>query len=71
VSEAAAAAADRCRSIYFVDRPFFGKRSCSLQFVSLDGDATFKVFVARAADRSLDPRQLGLFEELRAKLAAA
>ena len=63
--------ADRCRWIYFVDRPFFGKRSCSLQFVSVDGDAMFKVFVARAADRNLDPGQLGLFEELRAKLAAA
>ncbi|HYH70855.1 MAG TPA: heme utilization cystosolic carrier protein HutX [Methyloceanibacter sp.] len=63
--------ADRCRWIYFVDRPFFGKRSCSLQFVSVDGDAMFKVFVARAAGRSLDPRQLALFEDLRAKLAAA
>jgi hypothetical protein len=27
----------RCAAIYFIDRPFFGRRSCSLQFVNLDG----------------------------------
>ena len=33
----------RCAAIYFVDRPFFGRRSCSLQFINHDGGAMFKV----------------------------
>jgi putative heme utilization carrier protein HutX len=37
----------RCAAIYFGDRPFFGRRSCSLQFVNIDGGAMFKVFVGR------------------------
>ena len=58
-------AAERCAAIHFVDRPFFGRRSCSIQFVDVDGAAMFKVFVRRAADRSLDPEQLARFEALR------
>lgn len=61
--------ADRCRSIYFVDRPFFGKRSCSVQFISWDGDAMFKVFVGRDKDRQLRPDQLARFEALRKRFA--
>jgi putative heme utilization carrier protein HutX len=59
--------ADRCRSIVFVDRPFFGRRSCSLWFLDVDGAAMFKVFVARDAARELDPAQLARFEDLRAR----
>jgi len=58
--------ADRCAAIYFVDRPFFGRRSLSLQFVSVDGAAMFKVFVRRGPDRALDEEQTGRFERLRA-----
>lgn len=61
--------ADRCRSIYFVDRPFFGKRSCSVQFISCDGDAMFKVFVGRDSVRQLKPDQLAQFETLRRRFA--
>lgn len=60
--------ADRCRSIYFVDRPFFGRRSCSVQFFNPEGEAMFKVFVRRSAERELDPDQLRRFETLRASL---
>jgi len=60
--------ADRCESIWFVDRAFFGRRSCSLVFVSVDGDAMFKVFVGRDAERNLDASQLAKFEALRAQL---
>jgi putative heme utilization carrier protein HutX len=59
--------ADRCRSIVFVDRPFFGRRSCSLWFLDGDGAAMFKVFVARDAARDLDADQLARFEDLRAR----
>jgi heme iron utilization protein len=58
--------ADRCVAIYFVDRPFFGRRSCSLVFVNGDGEAMFKVFVGRDAERELDRSQVGRFEALRA-----
>lgn len=56
---------DRCDGIYFIDRPFFGRRSCSIQFVDRDGDAMFKVFVGRDAERKLNPEQVARFEHLR------
>ncbi|GGC93407.1 heme utilization cystosolic carrier protein HutX [Chelatococcus reniformis] len=59
--------ADRCVAIYFVDRPFFGRRSCSLVFVNGDGEAMFKVFVGRNAERELEPDQVQRFEALRAR----
>ncbi|TCO11499.1 hypothetical protein EV666_11287 [Camelimonas lactis] len=61
--------ADRCDSIWFVDRPFFGRRSCSLVFINTDGEAMFKVFVGRDAQRELNPQQIARFEALRASLA--
>ncbi|WP_112662768.1 heme utilization cystosolic carrier protein HutX [Microvirga flavescens] len=60
--------ADRCSLIYLVDRPFFGKRSCSVQFINEDGEAMFKVFVGRNEDRSLKGDQLARFETLRERL---
>lgn len=59
--------ADRCRFIYFIDRPFFGKRSCSVQFVNEDGGVMFKIFVGRNEDRSLKADQIVRFEALRAR----
>lgn len=59
----------RCAAIYFVDRPFFGKRSCSVQFVNLDGGVMFKVFVGREQDRSLKLDQVAKFEKLRQRTA--
>ena len=56
--------ADRCAAIYLVDRPFFGRRSCSVQFVNRDGGAMFKIFVGRNKARELDPGQLDAFEIL-------
>lgn len=57
--------ADRCKAICFVDRPFFGRRSCSVQFINADGGVMFKVFVARDAERNLLPEQTARFEALR------
>ena len=62
---------DRCTSIYFVDRPFFGRRSCSIQFVDRDGGAMFKVFVGRDDKRELLPDQLTRFEALRERQAGS
>ncbi len=55
----------RCAAIYFVDRPFFGRRSCSLQFINIEGGAMFKVFVGRDEKRELLAGQLARFERLR------
>jgi putative heme utilization carrier protein HutX len=60
---------ERCRFVYFVDRPFFGKRSCSVQFVNEEGGVMFKVFVGRNDDRSLKADQLSHFEALRDRCA--
>ncbi|MBZ6077117.1 heme utilization cystosolic carrier protein HutX [Microvirga puerhi] len=56
---------ERCRFIYFIDRLFFGKRSCSVQFVNEEGGVMFKIFVGRNEDRSLKADQLARFEALR------
>ncbi len=61
--------AERCKQIFFIDRPFFGRRSCSVQFFNEDGEAMFKVFVGRDEKRELLPDQLARFEALRARLA--
>jgi heme iron utilization protein len=63
--------AAHCRAIYLVDRPFHGKRSCSVQFYNEAGEAMFKVFVRRGRDRQLVPEQLALFEALRESLSGA
>jgi hypothetical protein len=61
---------ERCAAIYFVDRPFFKRRSCSVQFINCDGQAMFKIFVARNEEKNLKPDQLARFEALRAAIAA-
>jgi heme iron utilization protein len=61
----------RCAAIYFIDRPFFGHRSCSPQFINVDGGAMFKVFVGRYEKRELLPDQLARFERLRNAETAA
>jgi putative heme utilization carrier protein HutX len=62
--------ADRCEAIAFVRRPFMGLDSCSIQFFDGDGDAMFKIFVRRNADRSLDQEQVAAFEDMGRRFAA-
>jgi putative heme utilization carrier protein HutX len=57
--------AANCRAIYLVDRQFHGRRSCSVQFFNGAGEAMFKVFVKRDAQRELLADQVGLFEGLK------
>lgn len=57
-------AASAIEAIYAVDRPFHGRRSCSLHFYDDKGQAVFKVFVRRNPDRSLDDAQCKRFEQL-------
>jgi putative heme utilization carrier protein HutX len=60
--------ADRCAAIYFIDRLFHGRRSCSLQFMTGEGEAMFKVFVRRDETRELIADQLAQFEAMRATM---
>lgn len=55
----------RCAAIYFIDRPFFGRRSCSVQFIDADGEAMFKIFAGRDTARELLPAHVAKFEALR------
>lgn len=61
---------ERCAAIYFVDRPFFKRRSCSIQFINDEGQAMFKIFVGRDEDKTLRPEQVARFEKLRAETAS-
>ncbi|MDH7795043.1 MULTISPECIES: heme utilization cystosolic carrier protein HutX [unclassified Beijerinckia] len=56
---------DRCKQIAFVNRLFFGRRSLSVQFLNLDGNVMFKVFMGRDESRELLADQVKKFEELR------
>lgn len=53
---------DACTAIAFVDRPFHGRRSCSVWFLDDHGKAMLKVFVPRDETKALMARQLALFE---------
>jgi heme iron utilization protein len=62
--------ATHCRAIYIVDRPFHGRRSCSVQFYNGEGEAMFKVFVRRDKARELIADQLALFEQLKSAFSS-
>jgi putative heme utilization carrier protein HutX len=59
--------ADNCKSIAFVARGGSGRPSMSIQFYNAAGDAIFKIFVRRDANRELVPEQVAKFEVLRAQ----
>lgn len=54
-----------CTEIALIDRPFHGRRSCSVWFLNASGAAMFKVFVPRDERRELDPEALAAFESLK------
>ena len=60
--------AENCTHIAFVSRPFMGRPSRSLQFFNGAGEAMFKVFVRRDAERNLLPDQVQRFDALRDRL---
>lgn len=63
--------AEHCTHIAFVSRPFMGRQSRSVQFFNASGEAMFKMFVRRDADRNLLADQLAHFDALRSRLAAS
>jgi putative heme utilization carrier protein HutX len=58
--------AENCAAIAFVSRPFMGRSSCSIQFFNGQGEAMFKIFVRRDAERNLISEQVQRFQALRA-----
>jgi putative heme utilization carrier protein HutX len=63
--------AENCKHIVFVSRPFMGRASRSLQFFNAAGEAMFKVFVRRDAQRELIAEQVVKFDALRAQCSQA
>jgi putative heme utilization carrier protein HutX len=61
---------ERCRAIYFVDRPFFGTRSCTIRFVDEEGDVMFSISVGYNKDHTPRADQVVRFESLRRKYDA-
>ena len=55
---------ERCASIGFIERPFFGRPSASILFFNIDGGTMFKVFVGRDEKRELLADQLRSFRAL-------
>ncbi|WP_296085785.1 heme utilization cystosolic carrier protein HutX [uncultured Agrobacterium sp.] len=60
---------EACASIAFVDRTFHGRRSLSVWFMNAAGNAMFKIFVRRDAEKQLLAHQVVRFETLRDSFA--
>jgi len=59
---------NRCASIVFLQRPFMGKETASLQFLNPEGGAMFKIFLGRDEQGELRRDQLERYDELRRRL---
>lgn len=62
---------ERCKSIFFVRRPFMGVETMSVQFFNAEGEAIFKIYVGRDEARKLKADQIGRFNRLQTLFAAA
>ncbi len=56
--------AENCKAILFLRRPFMGTETMSVQFLNAAGEAMFKIFVSRDADRRLKADQVERFAKL-------
>jgi hypothetical protein len=59
---------ERCAGVAFMERPFFGRLSASINFFNGDGGIMFKVFVGRDDKRELLADQLTAFRNLANRL---
>ena len=60
---------DHLNAIAFVDKPFMGVRTLSIQFYNLAGNSMFKVFLGRNKKRVLLDDQVELYKALRQKIS--
>jgi len=56
---------DKFDSIFFVDRPFMGMESLSVQIYDKSGNASIKFYLGRGANRQILPEQKEKFQNLR------
>jgi putative heme utilization carrier protein HutX len=61
---------ENCRAIVFLRRPFMGTDTLSVQFLNGDGEAMFKIFVGRDAERRLKADQVERFAQLERRFAS-
>ena len=59
---------ERCAGVAFMERPFFGRLSASINFFNGDGGIMFKIFVGRDDKRELLVDQLAAFRNLANRL---
>lgn len=59
---------ERCAGVAFMERPFFGRLSASINFFNGDGGIMFKIFVGRDDKRELLADQLAAFRDLANRL---
>ena len=59
-----------CAAIYFVERPFMGKATASVQFANKEGGIMFKIYVGRDESGELRADQLAAFRVLAGGAAA-
>ena len=59
-----------CQAIYFVERPFMGKATASVQFVNQEGGIMFKIYVGRDENGELRADQLQAFQSLAGGVAS-
>jgi putative heme utilization carrier protein HutX len=61
--------ADNCKTIVFLQRPFMGKDTASVQFFNADGEAMFKIFVGRDDKGVLRADQIARLTTLQNRLS--
>lgn len=54
----------RCKNIYFVQRPFMKKQTACILFINLEGETMFKIFLGRDETGEICSQQLGVFQAL-------
>ncbi|KRE11287.1 hypothetical protein ASE63_20230 [Bosea sp. Root381] len=62
---------ENCKAIFFVRRPFMGVDTLSVQFFNAEGEAIFKIYVGRDAQRQLKAEQVERFARLERRFPAS
>ena len=55
---------NRCKSIYFVERPFMKRTTASIVFINPEGNVMFKIFLGRDESGEICTKQLEVFRAL-------
>lgn len=61
--------ANHCERILFIERPFMGLNTASIQFFNIRGNSMFKIYLSRDNNKQILPQQLQAFRQLAAELS--